>query len=689
MRKISIILVIVLLIQLVPMSAAAQPDYTPQAETLRQLGLFMGTDTGFELGRAATRAEASVMTVRLLGKEAEARSGNHSHPFSDVPAWASPYVGYLYRNGITTGVSETLFGASQTATSVQYATFVLRALGYDDSAGDFTWDRSLDKMVSLEIVTRAQATDFSSQALRGYIVAISHLCLFANLKGSESTLLEKLYLTDKAVTIDQLKAASAIDNRISMFSNIFGIPKPYPAGGALSSEEIFSKASDAVFKLETQFLTGSDAVTGSGFFISSDGIAVTNMHVIAFMSSATVITTNGRSHPVEGVLGINHEADLAIIKVRGSGFPHLEVGDPAALRTAQRIYCIGSPYGFDNSISDGLVSNPRREYEGHTYIQISAPIAPGSSGGALLNEFGQVVGVTTSGFEQGAVNLAVPITDLAHMFRFPEMRSIKYLQAHSHFGSIPVTDLTYNRVESAGDKPEQVMRNDTIMYGTIRSAGDVHSYLLDVKDPAEMLVSLTSNTRNSAGLRFEIRDPAGRVILNSRHYSGEIFSIATGHGASRGLYTVRIYVVNSGEDWTNVDYELFWIYHVTYEVSEEAGFFFEFEPNDTPEYANYLPDNFSYFASISTRNDVDYYTFTLASRARYVAVIATDHERSVLYAEVFDTNNRSVGRFAFDGKIELFDTQLQAGTYYIRVSVKDTSIRWDNDPYLISGWYLP
>jgi hypothetical protein len=114
----------------------------------------------------------------------------------------------------------------------------------------------------------------------------------------------------------------------------------------------------------------------------------------------------------------------------------------------------------------------------------------------------------------------------------------------------------------------------------------------------------------------------------------------------------------------------------------------EFEPNDTPEFANYLPDFATYLATISSRNDVDYYTFTLAKRSEYTAFLETSFITSVLNVEVFDSNNVSVGKFEHIGAgIEGFKETLPAGTYYIRVSVKDTSIRWDNNPYFIMGWF--
>ena len=700
MKKISVFFVAFLVLILIPATVANAADYTPQAEALKQLGLFMGTDSGFELERAATRAESAVMTVRLLGKEYEATQSNFTHPFTDVPAWASLYVGYLYHNNITTGVADDLFGSAQTATSAQYATFILRALGYDDSAGDFSWDKSLEKMVSLGILTGEQAAGFlaGASALRGDVVAISYYSLFANLKEAEETLLDKLYFFDYAITTGQLAAASVIDSRLTMYSNILGICKPYPAGEVLTSEEIYAKASDAVFKMDIKILsdpdTDSEAAfggTGSGFFITADGIAITNMHVISNMTSAFITTVDGSTYPVEGILALHTDADLALIKIKGSGFSFLELGDPALLRTAQRIYCIGSPLGYDNTISDGLVSNLKREVDGYEYIQISAPIAGGSSGGAMLNEYGQVVGVTSAairGGEEANLNLAVPISELADVYRFTTMRSVKYLEAHDHFGWRPV-GIVCLEIEPNDEKALQTMQSEDVMFGAISGADDVDYYVLDVENTAELSISLTSDTLHSAGLKFEVKDPSGKVILNSRHYSGEMFSLAEGLVANKGSYTVKIYVEDSGEDWSNVYYELNWYYYDSNRNSKEDDWswriFYEFEPNDNQEHANYLPDAINYIATISTKNDVDYYTFTLTEKQHYVANIETWNEKSVLSGEVFDAENKSVGKFRYSDDVEIFDETLPAGVYYIKVSVKDTKMTWDNEFYIIKG----
>ncbi len=120
------------------------------ANRLKELGLFRGSDIGFELDRQPTRIEALVMLIRLLGKEAEAKAGTWTQPFTDIPAghWAEKEIGYAYEHGLTAGIGGGLFGVTGAdnrpmyASAQMFSTFCLRALGYsDDTQGgtDFTY----------------------------------------------------------------------------------------------------------------------------------------------------------------------------------------------------------------------------------------------------------------------------------------------------------------------------------------------------------------------------------------------------------------------------------------------------------------------------------------------------------------------------------------------------------------------
>ena len=127
-----------LLIVLSLSTAAFAADYSAEesANALYELGLFQGTGETvngkpiYSLDAAQTRAQAVTMLVRLLGKEAEAKAGTWTVPFSDLADWARPYVGYAYANGLTNGLSAERFGSDDKVTANHYLTFILRALGY-------------------------------------------------------------------------------------------------------------------------------------------------------------------------------------------------------------------------------------------------------------------------------------------------------------------------------------------------------------------------------------------------------------------------------------------------------------------------------------------------------------------------------------------------------------------------------
>lgn len=202
-RLLSFFIVVAMLMALFVVPSFA--TYESQAEMLNTLGLFRGTDSGYELDREPQRVEAAVMLVRLLGKEAEALEGTYDHPFTDVPEWADQYIGYMYTNDLTNGVSEDQFGSSDLCDGRMYATFVLRSLGYDDQMGDFTYNDALSFAKTVNILTDAIEAGFEDGFNRGDMVAISYLALNANLKGEENkTLLSKL-VEENAVTEDNAK----------------------------------------------------------------------------------------------------------------------------------------------------------------------------------------------------------------------------------------------------------------------------------------------------------------------------------------------------------------------------------------------------------------------------------------------------------------------------------------------------
>ncbi|NLM45981.1 MAG: hypothetical protein GX200_04175 [Firmicutes bacterium] len=180
--------------------AAADIPVTFYAEVLHDLDLLLGYNGDLNLEGNVTRAQGAVMLIRLLGKEKEALAQNYTHPFADVPRWVSPYIGFCYKKGITKGISKTKYGPDQIMAQEQYATFVLRALGYNEQEGDFTLATALQKAAEIGLLSVNEAEALSSSAgfSREKMAFISYKALFAKVKDKDIKLLERL-LNESAI----------------------------------------------------------------------------------------------------------------------------------------------------------------------------------------------------------------------------------------------------------------------------------------------------------------------------------------------------------------------------------------------------------------------------------------------------------------------------------------------------------
>ena len=185
--------------------ASAAQNYD-KAQILRTLGVFKGTDKGFELDRAVYRVEGAVMLVRLLGKENYALEQKMNHPFFDVPIWANDYIGFMYQTELTKGTGPETYSSNNPMLANEYVTFILRALGYSDkdNDNDFNYKYSLEKAVEIGLLTEWEALELKNKPvfLRDDVVEVSYKALLAKLKGEDKTLIEKLVEDDKAVEED-------------------------------------------------------------------------------------------------------------------------------------------------------------------------------------------------------------------------------------------------------------------------------------------------------------------------------------------------------------------------------------------------------------------------------------------------------------------------------------------------------
>lgn len=181
---------------------------------------------------------------------------------------------------------------------------------------------------------------------------------------------------------------------------------------SLTAEQIYKKVTGAVVVIHAYNSNNELAKQGSGVVINDKGYIVTNYHVLEGCERLEVLH-NKEIIPYVDIIGIDVEKDILILKIEEKKFPSIKIGDIQKITIGQRAYAIGSPLGFENTISEGIISGLRNfKTTGRNFIQISASISPGSSGGAVVNDKGELIGISTLTVSDGQnINFAIPIDD--------------------------------------------------------------------------------------------------------------------------------------------------------------------------------------------------------------------------------------------------------------------------------------
>lgn len=154
---------------------------------------------------------------------------------------------------------------------------------------------------------------------------------------------------------------------------------------------------------------------GSGFILSADGYVMTNAHVIAGASEVYVTMTDKREFRAK-IIGSDERTDVALVKIDGTGLPVLRIGDVSRLRVGDWVVAIGSPFGFDNTVTAGIVSAKQRETGSDiALLQTDVAVNPGNSGGPLINIRGEAVGVNSQIYSPVGsyvgISFAIPIDE--------------------------------------------------------------------------------------------------------------------------------------------------------------------------------------------------------------------------------------------------------------------------------------
>jgi S1-C subfamily serine protease len=374
--------------------------YAESVQTAYELGLMQGVSQGkFNTSGNITLAETIALADRLHSTYYQ-----DGTEFEQGQVWYQVYVDYAFDNGILmTEYSD----YTRAATRADFAKILAAAL--PETA-----------LQAINTIEDGAIPDVSMSA--SYAASVYELYRAGVLTGNDSkgTFAPNSYIDRASVAaIVSRMADTSLRKTLSLTSSSTNTASS--GSGALDAEDIYAKCAPAVVYVSIYNQAGTLIQTGSGFFIDSNGTLVTNYHVIDGGYSAKITTTDNQTYSVSGVYSYDEDRDLAILKVNGSGFSYLEM-DTADLKAGADIYTIGSPLGLSNTISTGIISNTSRTIDDMDYIQLTAPISSGSSGGALINKNGKVIGVVCgavtaeSGISQN-LNLAIPIHYVKEMSR--------------------------------------------------------------------------------------------------------------------------------------------------------------------------------------------------------------------------------------------------------------------------------
>ena len=268
-------------------------------------------------------------------------------------------------------------------------------------------------------------------------------------------------------------------------------------GGKLSATEVYKMTSPSVVGIvQYQYSYSFEpAGSGSGIILSDDGYIVTNAHVIDGAETVKVVLYNEEEYEAK-IIGADTRTDIAVLKIEADNLVEAEFGDSSQVEIGETVYALGNPGGLSlqSSFTDGMISGLNRvittddSIYSMTVLQTSAAINPGNSGGALINEYGQVVGITSAKIvstDYEGIGFAIP-TEIAKPI-IEEIISNGYVSGRARLG---ITGTTIDSVTAKYyDVPEGVqiitIEQDGCLYGTEAKVGDIIT-AFDGKDITKM-----------------------------------------------------------------------------------------------------------------------------------------------------------------------------------------------------------
>lgn len=210
---------------------------------------------------------------------------------------------------------------------------------------------------------------------------------------------------------------------------------------SLSVADIAQKSLPGIVTITSKDAAGKPFKLGTGFVVSDDGLIVTNRHVVEGAATLSVTVRMGDIYDNILIVDDDVRRDIALLAIKAIKLPVLRLGDSDVVALGQHVVAIGNPLGLTGTVSDGLISGIRDfsgngKLAGFRTFQTSSPISPGSSGGPLFNDLGEVVGITSANIGGGQnLNIAIPINYARAMIVFADRAHAKTLAQFNAPGS--------------------------------------------------------------------------------------------------------------------------------------------------------------------------------------------------------------------------------------------------------------
>ena len=334
------------------------------------------------------------------------------------------------------------------------------------------------------------------------------------------------------------------------------------------AEDVYANLSSSMVEIHTYDKDGKGIALGSGFFLDENGTVLTNFHVMKGAYFAEIVMYDDVKYEVTKIEGYDPNIDLCVIETEAKKTKPVTIFD-GVVKTGEQVYTLGSSVGLTGTFSNGIVSTASRIIEGVECIQTTAPISHGNSGGPLVNEFGEVLGVNTFMYTDGQnLNFAVSIKELSNIDR------TAMLTMHS-FGEKTRGEVTdrYTKVET-GDEGEEVYEiadsiesepNDTIAKASILSngywcagyvdKGEVDIFRFDATRAGWMDVYLTTYWHDDDDYIYAyLKDANGKTVdeakvlrsarIDIKDYTDDLYMLAEFQIKEAGAYYVEVHLPN-------------------------------------------------------------------------------------------------------------------------------------------------